>query len=770
MSYNGEFIDDQEEWILLKTSLSILEGNDAIGTVPGKIPSLDQRKNVVFQAVNFIQSSSYSGPESLYQKYLNQFSHWKLGCDSSSFITKWLMQKIDRVVLDCSTMRGNILLVHVIARKYEMELMHLVSWVDPIHLSIPYFRSLKSYIPTNPTDTSQGGKVLQNIMADFEQSLSDAFDPQKQWVSSFSLFLARVHAVLSYEMAVDISFFSHLRVLGFFFVLARASAPSHVVKIATLRLFNKRERTIDIGNESLSLASFIGILAEGNGSEEWIFDCTILLFRHFFSSSWMDLSKDYRTEDTKFLISFLINSCNGHNQRHLFVMLLQNACSAKTRREGDPLQKTHPTLGLLLHPLQLICSGVCCESLMEFSTTGKRSKIPHYVPIWLRGEEGIKAEEDEHLEYDAVALFFSHYQHSYSCDLADAMFDIVLNKTIVSAENTTSEEILRSLLHDIETECYLDHQDMIKLSEARSSSSGDCGSLFGSTLNAMLIDAKVLCFVSKVAYELAISSEATALYGTNAEKGHAVLGKIMTTGGSKWQEYLFSSIIRIRGEGQLISLLSDEGALHVYWARPWLQGLPSARHGCEASLQKAEDELNKAFSEEDKKTREYRHCPNPDCARLFGVDNKGCGRFICGRDAHTTNEAPTIGGQGVKDTYGCGVEFDIQHATPYSPNKTILNPLKKVVEEETCRLQENRKYSPLWNGLTEFNVPPLICRIENVVSLPPLLPTSFFLKALSDDSSSNELLQCLVKERENFKHFQMLPTFIEVSVYIFYGR
>ena len=123
--------------------------------------------------------------------------------------------------------------------------------------------------------------------------------------------------------------------------------------------------------------------------------------------------------------------------------------------------------------------------------------------------------------------------------------------------------------------------------------------MVGSALAALRGDARVVCFVCKVAQELAQHANAVALSGAECDIGFAVLGQIMVQPNVQYLEFFFSLIIYHGGESSLASLLRPGGQLFgCSWCRSLQDGLPSSRGRVESSLRDAERCLAAAIEEE----------------------------------------------------------------------------------------------------------------------------------------------------------------------------
>jgi len=155
--------------------------------------------------------------------------------------------------------------------------------------------------------------------------------------------------------------------------------------------------------------------------------------------------------------------------------------------------------------------------------------------------------------------------------------------------------------------------------------------LEGSNVSAMALDAALVCFVAKVATELALTGTASALADeTYGNEGHKLLDLVMSIQGCCFDTFFFSRIIQARGQGAMAALLGPEGPLHqLSWCQPWIDGGPTAGAEARTSLQCAEQALAEAEAEESRKAREIRLCPS--CGCQFIVDQRRCGIFVCGR-------------------------------------------------------------------------------------------------------------------------------------------
>lgn len=338
------------------------------------------------------------------------------------------------------------------------------------------------------------------------------------------------------------------------------------------------------------------------------------------------------------------------------------------------------------------------------------------------------------------------------------MFDVMVSILLREGLGASSEKILLELINDIKTEFIMKNSDADTMGMAF-----ETISTMGCITFAMTADARLFCYIAKVAYELAVDSRAAALSGQYAELGHCILQSVMSLEGYRWQDFFFYNIIRVRGIGTLLTLLGEGGALHnMPWCQSWVLGTPSSKCGSEQALKNAEVAFAEAVRDEERKSADLRLCPQ--CRGPFSILQMNCGNFVCGRDAHRN-----IG----YELIGCGSNFNVSLALRYVIDETLLAPLRKKVDEERSRLNQCLNAAILLERAEQMKVPVLLHVIEKDPSQELFIPTSVMLDAMisfPNNPVSNSpaiLIKALLDERNNVERYSFLPDFIEFYVWIY---
>ena len=176
--------------------------------------------------------------------------------------------------------------------------------------------------------------------------------------------------------------------------------------------------------------------------------------------------------------------------------------------------------------------------------------------------------------------------------------------------------------------------------------------------------------------------------------------------------------------------------------------MPSLSASQQIALRAAEDALAEAIEDEERKAREYRHCPN--CGGLFAVLERHCGQFVCGRDAHGI-----VG----HEVHGCGHTFQVDTARNYRVNEDNLEPLRIAVDIEQANLATHDRNKEDWERAKGMEWPTLLVFVEKH---HPLVAPSVFLVDHIEESSESDLLLALMQAGKAGKHLSLLPDLIEV--------
>jgi hypothetical protein len=454
-------------------------------------------------------------------------------------------------------------------------------------------------------------------MGHFESSLTSGVS-RREWKSTFQRFLRQVNPLIGGPLD-ERGLACRIRVLCFFGILLQIGVPESIEAGALELWYDRDERKLkDSVNSDVDLVSLHAFVRafDGYGSAEAV----LMALRLFFSPLWINITPAFRDTDFNFL---LIQITESTLRTTLASSLLFGAClSYGSDSDQSPID------GIPRTPLQLICCQLGSSYIPSFSTNETRTSLPHYIPHWLRGPETEETGTVQDPDDNELDVFFAAYGHSFDGPLADALWDMVLQTTVKDAETLSSEQLLLLFLQDMEREKSIRREEYTRLSRTRSQPGNP---LTGSLLSAIILDARLLCLVAKVAFELASQREASALSGAYGRDCHAIFERIMSS--CYWKLFFFFTIMRLRGEGTMASLLGTDGPLHgLSWCQQWVDGAPVFRANTQADLEAAERALNIAVQEEERKSREFLLCPN--CRNPFIIDQRNCGQFVCGQDAH----------------------------------------------------------------------------------------------------------------------------------------
>jgi len=708
---------------------------------------LAQYRKVVAEAVETIKKIGNIGTNSLYHRYVSQYVQWKLGCTSKSMVIPWMLYKISEFV---ESARSNILIFHIVYKKHELEVIRLASWTEfsQNHCSIDC--SLSPSSDSRNILECGGTELLQKFIKQFEMSLRGLLTDSPSWSAAFSAFFLRVTDIIGGKMIND-HVIASLRVLTFYHVLGLTAPPDVLEKAIQYFYDEKKHKLTSNARESASLDEFFSVIQiyqpTGRETELWVHRCTELILRRFFSLRWLQAFMDWTPADFSFLLKLAANEKLLDQQ--VFTVLLRNVvCTMGFHNSKFCLSEIS---GISGNFFQIFSANVNCASLQFRNPSGRA----HFVPAWIIDQGGLCCKHQSH--YEEFDAFFSNYKQVECCSLTSAMFDVMVSILLREGLGASSEKILLELINDIKTEFIMKNSDADTMGMAF-----ETISTMGCITFAMTADARLFCYIAKVAYELAVDSRAAALSGQYAELGHCILQSVMSLEGYRWQDFFFYNIIRVRGIGTLLTLLGEGGALHnMPWCQSWVLGTPSSKCGSEQALKNAEVAFAEAVRDEERKSADLRLCPQ--CRGPFSILQMNCGNFVCGRDAHRN-----IG----YELIGCGSNFNVSLALRYVIDETLLAPLRKKVDEERSRLNQCLNAAILLERAEQMKVPVLLHVIEKDPSQELFIPTSVMLDAMisfPNNPVSNSpaiLIKALLDERNNVERYSFLPDFIEFYVWI----
>ena len=241
----------------------------------------------------------------------------------------------------------------------------------------------------------------------------------------------------------------------------------------------------------------------------------------------------------------------------------------------------------------------------RFSDNGSGLNVQHYIAPWLcTTYEKEDSEHQNSLPNKDIFLrgaivdklltlhltsrqdyqrFFSDYQDSFRGDLVHLLFDIVFEVIATNEGNNTSETLMIDLMKDI----------------------SDSISIIGSPLRTLITEARLICFVLKVAFEIATEGSFVA---SKVKGSQSLLHQIMSIRECQWEEVFFLNIIRICGLAGMVAWMRQGAFNSLSWAEKWQKGMVSNRESIEENLRNSEKELLEAEKEEQRKCQEFRRC------------------------------------------------------------------------------------------------------------------------------------------------------------------
>jgi hypothetical protein len=235
----------------------------------------------------------------------------------------------------------------------------------------------------------------------------------------------------------------------------------------------------------------------------------------------------------------------------------------------------------------------CEDDVVQFTEEGKRCCLQIFIPEWLRVET---SEIQPTIESESPMRFCA-YQSCKQEELASVVFDFFLSRFVTEAVSMSSEEVFLSLQQALNSEFMLQRQEYTKLARLRKF--GPADSLKGTLVSAIAISARLVCFVAKVAFEVAIGMNSIVLSGTYCNEARYLIEEVMVVGNfGNWQEFFMSTILRLRGDGTLTKALTDGPLSKLSFCKPWIDGIHASKKGASEALAEAERSLASALEEE----------------------------------------------------------------------------------------------------------------------------------------------------------------------------
>jgi hypothetical protein len=730
----------------LRMAMDMLQQDDSHQQVLGggdhaTSRNLERRKLaqtvIAFVAANV--DAARSGDMSLFDRYLRQFLEWKVGCIANPVILRWWEGRLE----ECNGV-ANIIAIHVVARLEQMDLM----WVASI-VSLAESFPLGSL--SQETFTENASNVTSDILDVVFDSLERAaVDNEVRCITQWSLLLSMVSqhvATFAGQNIQDEKLACRLRRLGFFLLLEEMDcAPA-----TDSQWFDNGDNKT---RSDYSLATFLEStdVAESEPRDGGMLTERVL--QRFLSPLWLKTTSVFLEDDLNFLLESIADGNFTGPRQQLAVSLVRSASG------GNDVDRAY---GFSVDALlQINGKFVLCDNLPCFSTDGNRLGVPHFVPEWLRSQSNVEYEATE--TSADFSTFFMDYGHSFNDSLlAKVVFDLLLPSFCAEAAGATSEDLFLGLTREVDSETSLHRKAYTQLSRLRAVGQAKC--LRGTPVAAIALSARVICFIAKIAYEIATDNSSHVLVGVYSHKAMAFMDELMSQAGALWQQFFMFSILRLRGEGTLSTALSMNGSLrYLAWCRAWEEGILTSRDGAIESLQHAEAALAEVTAQENRNAADLRHCPH--CRQTFIVAAVNCGQFICGQDFHQMNGQAQLNGAFLINTHGCGQGFALNDAPLYRPDEAILAPLRARITDERSKLERCQRGEEMWESARSLSIPPLSHHAKNEHTGESFLPCVQLLSAnenQGEEASSRRLVSVLWDATSIATRLLLLPDLIEVS-------
>jgi hypothetical protein len=355
--------------------------------------------------------------DELYERYTKHHVLWKFGAKGSQVI-QWISHKIQSTELSISY--RNIVLLHLFCRRRGLDIMRISSWSM---LSVTEEHTLKLH-SAEDVGTNFISSMLERFKSIIEQR------PTETWSRSFSAFLLSIPSMLEQgELITDKSAISAMRYLIFINTIVTTEAPEGAAPLLVEQASNL------VGH---SLKDFFLLLDKHDDSNTWILDVKRKLMRVLFSEAWLKTVLDRDNADANFLIGSI---SSGHIEHQTGVVHLRSLLLHSSRIISKGTMPFYP-LHRFCQPMSLlICRKLSCQGTGDFfPATDQRTKMPHYIPQWLRGNNANSSGDDD----KDMAWYFQNYRHDFDCPLADVVFDIMLSLLAqrMADENCSSEHLL----------------------------------------------------------------------------------------------------------------------------------------------------------------------------------------------------------------------------------------------------------------------------------------------------------------------------------------
>ena len=156
---------------------------------------------------------------------------------------------------------------------------------------------------------------------------------------------------------------------------------------------------------------------------------------------------------------------------------------------------------------------------------------------------------------------------------------------------------------------------------------------------------------------------------------------------------------------------------------------------------------------------------------MFQVDQRNCGQFYCGRDAHGVGGHPAIGGAATRDTYGCGRGFTLgqelsyEQSNQYHDDQAALRQQRDELARKQRAFDEFNEGAELWKRAKQFEAPCMSFAVHKNLQVDSLLPSANLVDYMPENEGNpgTSLLVRVINRLPMIEHVSYLPDMIEVS-------
>jgi hypothetical protein len=614
----------------------------------------------------------------LYDRYSAQFLEWKVGVCATKPLTKWLTDQASYIDA------RNILAIHIVAHVQKSDLSKLAS------LSL-----LADMLPSQSIEhvVSKGSHEINPLNVLFD-NLERAWPDLKRssfGTKSLSAFLLnRTVDSITHDAKEDTRLSSQIRRLI-------ALDSLHGVETSTKDLdllSNVNDVTVDaILDQACSPGS------ETSEAMAWS------LLEVFLSPIWLNSSKSFIRNDVASLLDIITSEQLSLSRRRLAASLLRAACSAKGGSTA---------YGFAEAPLTQINDRLHCNNLDTFSAEGIRLCLPHFIPIWLRAATR---------ERKSVQPFFASWDHSFEGNLSECVFEMLLPSYEKEAQAQSSVQLFLCLQREIESELSLDRQTYESIACLRAE--GDRPSFRGSPLSAIVISVRLLCFISKVAIEIATGDDSGILSSPFSSDAIFFIDELMAHT-ETWQYFFVKRMQETTGVGSVAAALLDGGLLlTMTWCRTWANSLRMPDDDFLKQLKSAEDALAEVLHNENLKVQTMKLCPH--CRQPFMVDQWRYWQFRCGSDTHHINAIADLKGKTTGNKVGCQQEFQVRHGLLYRRDEKRIGQCQRRVDALQEVFERLKISDKLWEKARTLNIPPVVTSLRQRAGNCSPLPHRYIL-------------------------------------------